>query len=187
MQEGGTLQAQRWWSVSCYLWVVGWLFDDFRCHPERGAHEGISFYLGIRQLACHSKISQLHLSVFREQNIGSCKRKSKCLSVSFAVLFRPLSFWECFRPPLSEIMCSTRTGNKAMLLSRPLTPTPACCRDSENHTDSPRRRKAQLSSAARSYPPEVFNGIKTKCFLTFNVSMNFLLWMQIIKSFQYFS
>lgn len=151
-------ELSRSWGISPYLWVIGWLFNDFRGHPERGAHKGIPFYLGICQLACHSKVSQLHLSVFREQNVGSCKIKPRHLLISFAVLFCPLSFWERVHSLPSNITCSTRTGTRVRFwLDTPQSqPTPRHGEDAPHiHTGQlPLRRAAQFNnSTARSYLP----------------------------------
>lgn len=53
------------------LWVVGGLLYDLRCHPERRADERVSLYLGVRQLARHSKVCQLHFAVLGQEHVGS--------------------------------------------------------------------------------------------------------------------
>lgn len=59
------------------LWVVGRLLYDLRCHPERRAHEGVSLYLGVRQLARHSKVCQLDFALLRQEHIGSWGRQTQ--------------------------------------------------------------------------------------------------------------
>lgn len=55
----------------CYLGVVGRLLDNFGSHPERCAHKRFPLDLRVRQLTSHAKVSQLHLTVFRQQHVGS--------------------------------------------------------------------------------------------------------------------
>lgn len=56
-----------------YLGVVGRLLDDLRSHPERRSNKGFPLDLSVRQLTSHTEVSQLHLTVFRQEDIGSCR------------------------------------------------------------------------------------------------------------------
>lgn len=59
------------------LWVVGRLLDDLRCHPEGRADECVSLDLGVRQLARHSKVCQLHFALLRQEHVGSWRRQAQ--------------------------------------------------------------------------------------------------------------
>lgn len=59
------------WSKRSDLGVVGRLLDDFRSHPERRSHEGFPFDLRVRKLTGYTEVRQLHLTVLRQQDIGS--------------------------------------------------------------------------------------------------------------------
>ena len=60
-------QARR---VVAHLGVIGRLFDDLRGHPEGSAYECVPSVHGIRELACHTEVGQLHLATLREEHVG---------------------------------------------------------------------------------------------------------------------
>ena len=62
-----------------YLGVVGGLLDDLRRHPERRSHEGFPLDLRVRQLTGHPEVRQLHLTVLRQQHVGSCTEVTSLL------------------------------------------------------------------------------------------------------------
>lgn len=54
------------------LWIIGWLFYDLRCHPEWSAHKCVPLDLSVCKLACHTEVSQLHITLLWQQHISSC-------------------------------------------------------------------------------------------------------------------
>lgn len=54
------------------LWIVGGLFYDLGCHPEWSAHKRVPLDLSVCKLACHAKVSQLHITLLWQQHISSC-------------------------------------------------------------------------------------------------------------------
>ena len=52
------------------LGVIGRLLYDLRGHPERCTHKGESLH-GVGELASHTKISQLYLTILRQEDISS--------------------------------------------------------------------------------------------------------------------
>lgn len=61
-------------SVS-YLGVVGRLLNNLGSHPERRTHKRFPLDLCVRQLTSHTKVSQFHLTVLRQQHVGSYRRQ----------------------------------------------------------------------------------------------------------------
>lgn len=57
------------------LAIVRRLLYDLRCHPERGANEGALLVESVGQLTCHSEVCQFHITLFRQQHIGSWKKE----------------------------------------------------------------------------------------------------------------
>lgn len=53
-----------------YLGVVGRLLNNFGSHPERRPHKRLPLDLRVRQLTSHAEVSQLHLTVLRQQHVG---------------------------------------------------------------------------------------------------------------------
>ncbi len=54
-----------------HLAVVAGLLDDLWCHPVGRSDEGVALGHGVRQLRCHPKVRQLHLSRFCQQNVAA--------------------------------------------------------------------------------------------------------------------
>lgn len=52
-----------------YLGIVGRLFDNFGRHPEGRADEGVPFARGVRQLAGHAEVRQLHVAHLAQENV----------------------------------------------------------------------------------------------------------------------
>ncbi len=62
--------------MSPYFWVVGWLLDDFRCHPEGRSHKGVALAGRVGQLAGNAEIRQFHVALLAQQHVGRCGRKT---------------------------------------------------------------------------------------------------------------
>ncbi len=61
-------------SESPHLKIIRGLFDDLWSHPERSSHKSVSLDLGVCELSRHPKVCQLHISLLRQQHVGSCHK-----------------------------------------------------------------------------------------------------------------
>lgn len=62
---------------SFYLGVVGRLLYNLRRHPKRCSNKCVSLYLCVRQLAGHTKVRQFDFPLFWQQDVGSWKQQRK--------------------------------------------------------------------------------------------------------------
>lgn len=53
------------------LAIIAALLDDFRSHPVRRAYKGVALTHGVTELSSHPKVSHLHLSRLRQQDVAT--------------------------------------------------------------------------------------------------------------------
>lgn len=82
----GPCSHTYWWYCefqleSSHLGVVGRLLDNFGSHPERCTHKRLPLDLRVCQLTSHTKVSQFHLTMLRQQDVGSWRESSSLCQI----------------------------------------------------------------------------------------------------------